>query len=467
MNTNSGLRRELGVVQYLTVGVGAIVGIAWLIVLGVWLTSSGPLGAALAFVLGGVFMILVAACYCELAISFPYAGGEVVYMRALFGPRVSFAVGWFLVLAATATTAFEAVSFAWLTALIFPALRGSPVYTALGTPITSSGLLLGLSAAAVVTTVNYRGIRASARLQDGLTLVKLCAVGLFIVAGLLWGDARNLQPLFHGTGPRPPWIGTLWIAATAPFWLGGFQIIPQGIEERSVATTAKSVGLAAMLSVLIGVAFYCLVIIASAMAGPREFIVSGELPAVRAMQTTFRSPVFTKIVLLGMTTGILATWNACTLWASRLLLALARDGSVPAALGSIHPRFGTPGNAVLVASLVCVVGIFLGRSILLPVVNMGAISLALVYVACCLGTLRRRRVSPHSFGDFRVPGGRSTIFIAIAAASLMAAVVALEPLTRSNGAIPTEWILFGAWAILGVVCWRLAPITASTRGKSM
>lgn len=451
---HTSLSRELGIFQYLTIGVGAIVGIAWIMVLGEWIGSAGPLGAVLAFVVGGALMALIAACYSELSASMPFAGGEVVYARALFGERTSFVVGWFLVLTATSITSFEAVSFARLMTVVFPDLRGPVLYHVLGAPLSLDSLVLGLASMAVITAVNYRGVRSSSRLQDGFTFIKLAAALVFIAAGMLGGNVSNLQPLVQHTGERPAWLAATWIAATAPFWFGGFQIICQAIEERRTTTSVRAIGWAAICSVLIGIVFYCLIVTSSAMAAPRSVLVSADLPAASAMHSVLGNGWITKLILLGVILGILATWNACVLWATRLLVAQARAGFVPAFLGETRQESGAPVNAVLLVAAIGTIGMFFGSSLIVPIVNTGAISLAFVYTICCAGLLRHRRRTSSSTAAFRVAGGTPVVILAAGAALIMALFCAFEPATRSDGRVPAEWWLVGGWSALGMACWR-------------
>jgi amino acid transporter len=76
-----GLAARLSAAQFLTIGVGAIMGVGWAVALGDWLEAAAPLGAILGFALGGVLMLPVALCYAELATALPTAGGEVVYVE--------------------------------------------------------------------------------------------------------------------------------------------------------------------------------------------------------------------------------------------------------------------------------------------------------------------------------------------------------------------------------------------------
>ena len=84
------LRGNIGRFQYLALGFGTMIGSAWVILLGDWLGKAGPGGAVLGFVAGGVVVVLVGACYAELAGYLPEAGSEFVYARRVYGRGLAF-----------------------------------------------------------------------------------------------------------------------------------------------------------------------------------------------------------------------------------------------------------------------------------------------------------------------------------------------------------------------------------------
>ena len=79
--------------QLFTLGVGTIVGVAWLMVLGPVIAGAGPIGAVIAFIIGAVAMIPIALCYAELSGVLPHAGGEIVYAFEIFGTRLAYVAG--------------------------------------------------------------------------------------------------------------------------------------------------------------------------------------------------------------------------------------------------------------------------------------------------------------------------------------------------------------------------------------
>lgn len=442
------LAARLGAGQFLTIGLGAIMGVGWAVMLGDWLEAAAPLGAVLGFILGGVLMLPAAMCYAELATALPVAGGEVVYLGAVFGANAAFMVGWFLVLMATAITGFEGISLAWFLDQLIPGIEGPVVYRLLGHAVHRGALLIGFLVTGAVTLVNVLGAEASARFQEVFTYIKIAAIALFMGAALTFGSVGHLQPLLTPVAPRTALHGVLWIASTASLWFAGFQVVPQAIEERGAATSVRTVARMTVLALVLGVVFYCTVVLASALAVPWRALVAAPLPAAMAVHAVVRSDLLARLILGAIVLGILATWNSAFLWASRLLLALGRQGSVPAVFARIG-RFKSPAVAIAFVSAAGVVGICLGRGGLVPIINMASISLTFSYVFACGAVLRLRRTQPALNRPYRVPGGRATMRLAVLTTTAMALVSLFEPLARGHG-VPPEWLLLLAWSALGM-----------------
>ena len=138
------LRRTVGTSQLFTLAFGTIVGAGWVVGIGQWLDSAGPVGTTVAFALGGVMMVFIGLCYGEIAAAIPVSGGELAYAYGIFGLRAGFAMGWFLALAFVVTTVFEALTAMWLISSLLPGSLGPVIYHVFGEPIRTGGSPLAL-----------------------------------------------------------------------------------------------------------------------------------------------------------------------------------------------------------------------------------------------------------------------------------------------------------------------------------
>jgi len=442
------LARELRARQFFTLAFGAIIGVGWVVVLGEWLGQAGPLGVVLAFVAGGFVMTLVGLCYAEMATLLPVSGGEVAYAHEAFGVEVSFAAGWLLTLAYLSTTAFEAISVGWILSALLP-----------GVDVPGGDLAIGLGGMALLTLLNYRGAKSAAAFQDLLTWGLIAISSVFIAAGLVFGDAANLRPFFRESSG---WSGALSVFMTTPFWFAGFNTIPQLMEEKAPGVPLKVVGQSLLLSIGSAALFYCLVVVACSMTMPWQRLLDLELPAASAFEAGLHSPLLAKAVLVAAVLGLLTTWNAVFLCASRVLFSLGRARILPQAFGRIHGIFGSPSVAVVFTGLVASVLVLMGRQALLHLVNVAATCLASGFLLTSLGVIRLRTTRADSARPYRVPGGRITAAAGASGSLLMLLLSLYLPYRGAGGRVPIEWIVFLAWAVAGVAFWLMG---ASIREK--
>jgi amino acid transporter len=447
------LSRSISGSGFFALGFGTIIGVGWIIVLGDWLRHAGPVGAMLAFAAGGLVMIVVGLCYAELATMLPVSGGELAYAYETFGVKACFAAGWALALVYTSFTAFEAVSFGWVLGALVPGIEGPTLYVSRGEPVRLGSLLLGLGGMALFTHLNYRGARSAARTQKILTYTKIACSLLFIFAGVAGGSTGNLHPFF---AERDTARGILAVFLTTPVWFGGFNVIPQAMEERAPGTSVRAVGQVIILSLALAAAFYCLIILASSMTMPWPRLLEMDLPAAGAFQVGLRSTLLAKVVLLAALLGLIATWNAVFFAAARVLFALGRARIIHPSFGAIHPVHGSPGKAVLFVAAIGCSAVFIGRSAIIPIVNVGATCLAGAFLLTCLGVVRMRSREPARPRPYSVPGGSGTARLAVLLCLGILGLSLYQPYADAKGGVPLEWIFLGLWILLGLGFWGIA-----------
>ena len=454
------LQRSISAAQFFTLSFGCIIGVGWIPALPAWLGQAGPGGAALAFLGGGLAMMLVGVCYAELAGSLPVTGGEVAYAYVLFGTGTSFATGWFLALSSIATTAFEAISLGWVAGAMIPGLEGPALYSFAGAEVRLGTLMIGILGTAVLTWLNYRGAEAATRLQDVMTWGLLAASACFIIAGMVAGSAENLKPLFGAVSDRPVWRGVFSVMATAPFWYAGFDVIPQMMGERTAGSSPRSACLMILISIAVAGVFYILVILACSMVMPWQQLVQLPMPAAEGFRRALDSELLAQVVLGAGALGLLTTWNSVFMFASRVLFTLGRARTLPPAFGEAHPRNGSPALSVLFVGVVSGAAVPLGRGALIPIVNVAGICLAAAALLMCVGVIRHRRLSPHATRPYRVAGGRVTAAAAAIVCLWMVAWALIEP--ASAGGIPIEWYVLGGWGAAGAALWMASRATRTS-----
>ena len=447
------LQKAVGPGQFFTIAFGTIIGVGWVIYLGYWLEPAGPAGAALGFAAGTALVVIIGLCYAEMAAMFPVSGGEVAYTYEAFGTGVSFITGWLLSFIYTAVTSWEAIAVGVLAQDLFPGLMGPRLYDAFGAPVHLGPLMLGLGAMVFFTTLNYRGVRSATRVQDVLTYGFLAVCALFIGAGILYGDVGNLTPAFGRAESGSVFPGIVAAFITAPFFLAGFDVIPQVMEERKDATEPRQAAHMIILALVAAGTFYVLVIFSASLVAPWERLLAYEsLPAARAFEEAFNAPFLSRAILVAAFIGILTTFNAVFLGASRVLFALSRAHMIPPQLAWVHPRFDSPGAAVLFVGLLGALGVVLGEGAIRPVVNVATIGFGIAFGLVSWGVIRLRRKRPDAPRPYRVPGGVPTASVAVLASGLFVYLAATDPY-QAGGGVPLEWVLLIVALVLGWIFW--------------
>ncbi len=451
MKATGGLRGGVGIFGLFTLGFGTIVGVGWITVLGALVAAGGPVGAPLAFALAAIALLPVGLCYAEVGAMLPATGGEAAYALELFGKSAAFVVGWLLVLVFTAVVAFEAISVGWLSEAIVPALGGPVAYELAGHSVRVGNLAVGLAAMAIIGWLNWRGAGAAAKFQDGLTLLLIAVSAVFIGAGLLTGDPANLRPAFPANVNPLHALGAA--LAITPFFYAGFNTIPQALGESVGSTTLSSLGRAMIATILGAGVFYVLVILSASISVPQEKFMAADLPAAAAFEAALGSPRWAQLVLAAGWLGLVTTWNAVLFAAARALFTLGQIGVLPAWFGQVHPRHGSPGNAVLFVAVVGTLLMLAGRGAVMPIVSSTAAIFSAMFIFTSIAFVVLRRRVPAAHRPYRAPGGAVTPLLAILVSVAMLGLALRESWVGMDetALLPKEWWVIGAWMAFGVL----------------
>ena len=445
MKHHGTLKRVLGRADTLFLGFGAMIGWAWVILAGVWISRAGVLGAGLAFVLGSIAIIVIGFTYAELASALPLAGGEHAYSERAFGPLHAFICTWALIFGYISVVAFEAIALPVAVSYLYPAFKAWPLWRVAGYQVYGSEALLGALSGIAITALNILGVRLAARIQITIVVVILAAGAVLVAGGLVNLDAIDRSaPLWKG------FSGVFAVIIMVPFMFVGFDVIPQSAEE--VSAPPRQIGTAITGSIVMAVVFYLLIVFAVGFA-PFDKSASA-LYAADAAGAYFHSPMAAGFVVLAGIGGIITSWNAFLIGGSRAVYALARERQLPAMLGAVHPRFGTPWPAIMLIGAFSVLAPLLGRNALTWIVNAGGFGIVIAYLYVAASFIRLRQKQLQMPRPWRAPGGMAT---GVAAFVLGLAIFVLY-LPGSPSALhwPQEWGMLLGWAGLGAVLLLLA-----------
>ncbi len=443
------LRRLLGRGDVLAIAFGAMVGWTWVVLAGEMIARAGAVGSILALGAGAVMVWLVGLTYAELSAALSRAGGEISFTFVAFGPAGAFVCGWTLVLAYVAVCAFEAVALPTVLSYLVPGFEVARLYTVAGWEVHASWVIAGVAGALAIGAVNYHGIRFAAFAQR-LAVGGLLLVGLaFFLPGTVRGDTAYLAPWITG------WEGVLRVVIMTPFLYVGFDVIPQLAEEIDVPF--RTIGRIIVLSIVMALGWYGLVQWTVGVSLDPATLADRALPTADAMTAVYGSEWAGRVLVIGGTFGILTSWNAFFLGASRLLFAMARGGMLPAVFARLHPRYGSPVAVVVVLTGITAVAPFFGRPALVWLVDAGSLAAVVAYLLVAVAFLIIRRRHPDLPRPYRVAA--PTLVGWLAVATTLFFVLLYMPGSPSGLIWPEEWAIVLTWIVLGAV------LAAGVRGR--
>ena len=288
------------------------------------------------WILGGAIALLGAFCYGELGHRAPRAGGGYIYLRDAFGPLSGFLYGWALLLVmATGACAAVAVTFAHYTAALFSLPADAVV------PIAIAAIVL-------LSIVNYLGVGPGAVTQNIFTVLKLAALAALIVAGLMLPfEPATAAPLAQ---PAPSELPLVIGIALVPilFAYGGWQQTNFIAEE--IVDAERTLPRALLLGTALVVAVYVLANLAYLRVLGVAGLAASEAPAAQVMESTL-GPWGRRMISLGIAFSTFGFLNLVILVSPRVYQAMAADRVFFPWLAKLHPRFRTPGRAIMTQGL--------------------------------------------------------------------------------------------------------------------
>jgi Trk K+ transport system NAD-binding subunit len=275
-------------------------------------------------------------------------------------------------------------------------------------------------------------------------LAMICAVIKF--------DVNNFKPFYEntGVGSHNSFIGGMAsILASVPFFLAGFETIPQGIE--SAGGDTKGVGKTVVITVVLSCIFYALLLFTLGGALPwKDFIKFSNPSAARMFQVLYPGAVgnvLYVLILFGAVCGLLTTWNGFMMASSQILMAMARVSIVPFSLSKQHPVYKTPINALKVSLAASLIGPFLGSGLIGSLTSFSAAGYVASWMITAFSLIVLRKKEPALKRPYKIPGGLPMAwFAAICMTGLFILLfVPGQPVFMGSAAI----LIFVAWMVVG------------------
>ena len=365
---------------------GAIIGWGCFVLPGsAFLPKAGPLGTCVGMLIGALLIIVIALSYGYLIRKFPVSGGEFIYTKEAIGKRNAFVCGWGMILAYWSLIPLNATALALISRYLFPGIiQQGLLYEIAGWDVYAGEVILASAAIIIMAIINIRGIKEAAWLQTAIamTLVGCICIVTFVVLGS--SDWSNMDPGFPDG--RRWWTGVFSIVAMAPWAFIGFDCIPQSAEEYNFSHK-KSTGI--MISAILVAAILYISICAVTAVGlkPWQELLAdrNNWPTGHVVRNTLG---LAGLITLGiaMFCAVVSGMNAFYISTSRLMYAMAKEGSLPSWFGDLSPKYGTPKNAIIFVMTASLFAPWFGREILLWIVDMTSVGAAIVFAYTTLSS---------------------------------------------------------------------------------
>jgi APA family basic amino acid/polyamine antiporter len=444
------LRRELTLTNGTAIVVANMIGAGIFGITGFLAGDLGKPSLVLGIWLAGALVALAGClCYAELAINLPRSGGEYIYVREAWGPAWGFLSGWFSFFAGfAAPIAASALLFSEYLAHFYPAL--SPRGTARILPASSawihtgSGHLLAVGVVMVFAVANIIGVRFAGKIQNVLTGLKVGILGAFLALAFVVGkgsvshfSAEAVRTSHHSLGGQCA-VSLIFVM----FAYSGWNAATYVAEEMKAPERTLPASL--VTGTLIVAAFYLALNAAFIYAIPLEAMKGIERIGGAAAEALFggKGGDFFSAV---MSVGLLSTVSAMVIVGPRVYYAMAQDGCFFQGAARVHPRWGTPVQAILWQSLATALMILTGTfESLLYYISFALVLFAALAVAGMVRLRKRptwKRLRAVNWGYPFAPA----VFIG-ASVWMLSYTMALRPkesffglLTMAGGALVYRW----------------------------
>jgi APA family basic amino acid/polyamine antiporter len=464
----SGLKRTLGPLNLITLGIGAIIGAGIFVLTGQAAAKHAGPAVMLSFVVAGITCAFAGLCYAEFASLIPIAGSAYTYGYATLGEFVAWIIGWDLVLeyafgAATVASGWSGYFVGLLQDFhihIPPQLTTTPgnvLYlfndrwqplAGIPASINASSLphvtgifnLVAFVAIGVVTTVLIVGIQESANLNTAIVIVKLGVVAVFLVLGigfLLHHPAQahaNWTPFIPPSeGPGRFGLGGITAGAASIFFAYiGFDAVSTAAQEAKNPKRDMPIGI--LGSLVICTILYILV--SGVLTGLVNYkaLNVGDPVAVGIDVTGVRWGSI--LVKVGAVFGLATVMLVMLLGQSRVFFSMSRDGLLWKWAGVIHPKFRTPWiSNIVVGAIVAFMPALLPIDKLSELVNMGTL---LAFAIVCAGVWILRRRNPDLHRPFKTP-----LVPLVPILGIISALYLIWTLPSLTKIVVVGWLIFG------------------------
>jgi len=440
------LRRALGPLNLVTLGIGAIIGAGIFVITGQAAAQFAGPGIVISFIMAGIACGFAGLCYAEFASMIPIAGSAYTYSYATLGELIAWIIGWDLILeyafgAATVAVGWSGHLRAFLhdIGVNLPAMPASS-FTIFGTAVHFNYDYIGFLIILVISTILVIGIKESANFTTVIVILKVAIVCMFIAIAGGFLVSHGWKPNYWhpfvppntGETGHYGWSGILRGAGVVFFAYIGFDAVSTAAQE--ARNPKKDMPRGILASLAICTVLYILVAGLLTRIVPYNQLNVPD-PVVVGIRATGQQWA-TFLVELGAIAGLASVMLVMLLGQSRVFYSMSRDGLLWPWASRIHSRFRTPYiSSIVVGIFVALLAMLVPLHVLDEMTSVGTL---LAFVLVSAGVWVMRRTHPELTRPFKCPLVPLVPILSILSSGTL--IIALSPATQARLII---WLVIG------------------------
>jgi len=461
------LKRTLGPVHLIMLGIGAIIGAGLFVRTAAAIADRAGPSVVLAFVVAGFGCAFAGLCYAEFASMIPVAGSAYTYSYATMGELVAWIIGWDLVLEYAVGAATVAIAWSeyanrvlgWFGMRIPYEWCHSPFERMMETGTRGIINLPAIFILLLLSLLLIKGTKESAYVNGVIVILKVMIV--ILVIGVGWGfiNPANHHPFIpaateyvtpqgitHHFGGL---LGVLGAAGVVFFAFIGFDAVSTAAQEAKRPERDMPIGILGSL-VICTILYVLFSYVLSGVATVHDFRTVGREASVAFAITKYMHGYewLSKSVTVAILAGFSSVILVMLLGQSRVFYSMSKDGLVPKVFSDVHPRFRTPykSNALFFV-FTGLFAAFVPEDIVGEMTSIGTL---FAFILVCIGVWILRRRRPELPRAFRVP--------ALPLVSILGVIVCGSMI---YGLGITNWLRLGIWLVIGLVFYFLYSVKHS------
>ena len=459
-NQSGELKKSLGAVNLVLLGIGCIIGTGIFVLTGRAAAEFAGPGIMISFVITGVLCALVAICYSELAAAIPVSGSAYSYSYASLGEFVAWIMGVLLLLEYGVAASTVAVGWSGYTTSLLhdlginlpAALTAAPgvevtdpVTGAVAIGVMNVPAFIGICAVTALLTL---GISESANVNNIVVAIKVTVVVAFIVIGFFYVNPANWSPLIPDQVPAPPpgsdmsMFGQIWTALgnvvtgqsrDSAYGVGGLIAAAStiffayiGFEAVSTAgaeakNPARDMPIGILGSLIICTILYILT--CAVLVGIVPYTELNDPAPIAKAVNAIGLPWFAFLVKVGAFAGLSSVMLVLLYGQTRIFYTMARDGLLPSVFAKVNQKTQTPIlNTIVVGVIAAGFAGFTSLDFLGDTTNVGTL---MAFMLICVTVVYLRFARPNMHRPFKIPTWAITIIAVLGATMCFLLVMSL------------------------------------------